>query len=143
MSQTYYRLKDHQRHQIEAYLKSGKRKSFIAEALDVSGSTIYRACKRNSSPTGIYHGSKAHLSSTKRKQRYCKPRSFDTHKRKLIKEYLLQEQWSPKQMVGYCKIKQIPMVSHERIYNISGTIKLLEVIITNIYAINSNIEKDL
>ena len=96
MSQTYYQLKAHQRHQIEAYLKSGKSKSFIAEALAVSVSTIYRECKRNSSPKGIYHGSKAHLSSTKRKQRYCKSRSFDTHKRKLIKEYLLQEQWSPK-----------------------------------------------
>ncbi len=59
---------------------------------------------------------KAHLSSTKRKQRYCNPRSFDTHKRKLIKEYLLQEQWSPKQIVGHCKIKQMPMVSHERSY---------------------------
>ena len=32
------------------------------------------------------------------------------------KNYLLQEQWSPKQIVGYCKIKQIPMVSHERSY---------------------------
>ena len=96
MSQTYYQLKAHQRHQIEAYLKSGKRKSFIAEALDVSGSTIYRACKRNSSPKGNYHAAKAHLSSTKRKQRYCKPRSFDTHTRKLIKAYLLQEHWSPK-----------------------------------------------
>ena len=52
MSQTYYQLKAHQRHQIEAYLKSGKRKSFIAEALDVSVSTIYRECKRNSSPKG-------------------------------------------------------------------------------------------
>ena len=69
MSQTYYQLKAHQRHQIEAYLKSGKRKSFIAEALAVSVSTIYRECKRNSSPKGIYHGSKAHLSSTKRKKR--------------------------------------------------------------------------
>ena len=64
MSQTYYQLKAHQRHQIEAYLKSGKSKSFIAEALAVSVSTIYRECKRNSSPR-----SKAHLSSTKRKQR--------------------------------------------------------------------------
>ncbi len=116
MSQTYYQLKDHQRYQIAAYLKSGKRKGFIAEALDVSGSTIYRECKRNSSPKGIYHASTAHLSSTKRKKRYCKSRSFATHTRKLIKEYLLQEQWSPKQIVGYGKIKQIPMVSHERIY---------------------------
>ncbi len=33
MSQTYYQLKAHQRYQIEAYLTSGKRKSFIAEAL--------------------------------------------------------------------------------------------------------------
>ncbi len=54
MSQTYYQLKAHQRDHIEAYLKSGKRKSFIAEALDVSGSTIYREFKRNSSPKGIY-----------------------------------------------------------------------------------------
>ena len=69
MGQKYYQLKTHQRYQIEAYLKSGKSKSFIAEALDVSGSTIYRECKRNSSPKGIYHGSKAHLSSTKRKKR--------------------------------------------------------------------------
>ncbi len=69
MSQTYYQLKDHQRHQIEAYLISGKSKSFSAEALDVSGSTIYRECKRNSSPKGIYQASKAHLSSTKRKKR--------------------------------------------------------------------------
>ena len=53
MSQKYYQLKDHQRYQIETYLKSGKRKSFIAEALAVSGSTIYRECKRNSSPKGI------------------------------------------------------------------------------------------
>ncbi len=69
MSQKYYQLKAHQRHQIEAYLTSGKRKSFIVVALDVPVSTIYRACKRNNSPKGIYHAAKAHLSSTKRKQR--------------------------------------------------------------------------
>lgn len=116
MSQTYYQLKDHQRYQIEAFLKAGKSKSFIAVSIGVSVSTIYRECKRNSSPTGIYDASKALASSRKRKLRYCKARSFDLEKKSLIKDYLLKEQWSPKQIVGYCRREHIPMVSHERIY---------------------------
>ena len=116
MSRTYTQLKDVQRYQIEAHLKVGKSKPFIAESLGVSVSTIYRECKRNSSPTKRYQASKAHRASRKRKERYVKPRTFDSEKRKLIKHYLLEEQWSPKQIAGYCKEKQIPIVSHERIY---------------------------
>lgn len=116
MSQTYFQLKDHQRYQIEAYLKSGKSKTYIALSIGVSVSTIYRECNRNSSPKGIYDASKALASSRKRKLRYYKARSFDLEKKNLIKGYLLLEQWSPKQIVGYCRREHIPMVSHERIY---------------------------
>lgn len=116
MSQAYFQLKDHQRYQIEAFLKVGKSKSFIADAIGVSVSTIYRECKRNCSLKGIYDASKAHASSRKRKLRYCKPRSFNLEKKNRIKDYLLKEQWSPKQIVGYCRREHIPMVSHERIY---------------------------
>ncbi len=116
MSRKYTQLKDIQRYQIETYLKVGKSKPFIAEMLGVSVSTIYRECKRNSSARGLYQASKAHRASCNRKERYVKPRTFDTEKRNLIKYYLLEEQWSPKQIEGYCKENKIPMVSHERIY---------------------------
>lgn len=143
MSQKYYQLKDNQRYQIEAYLKSGKSKSFIAAQIGVSASTIYRECKRNSSLKGIYTGYKVHLSSKKCKERYCKSRSFDTHKRGLIKEYLLEEQWSPKQIVGYCKLKQVPMVSNERIYQYIRENKACGGDYYKHLRHNSSIEKDL
>ena len=116
MSRKYYQLKDHQRYQIDAFLEVGKSKSFIADKLGVSISTIYRECKRNSCLSGKYDAHKADLLAKNRKRRYCKPRSFDTDQKKLVKKYLLEEQWSPKQIVGYCKNKNIPIVSHERIY---------------------------
>ncbi len=33
-----------------------------------------------------------------------------------MREKIEQEQWSPEQIVGYCKSHNIPMVSHQRIY---------------------------
>ena len=35
---------------------------------------------------------------------------------KFVREKIEQEQWSPEQIVGYCKSQDIPIVSHERIY---------------------------
>ena len=58
----------------------------------------------------------AQMLSDERKERYGRGRRFTGDKQQRIKKYLEQEQWSPKQIVGYCSANNIPMVSHERIY---------------------------
>ncbi len=116
MNLTYKQLNEYQRYQIEAYLISGKSKMYIADQLGVNASTIYRELNRNSSKRGKYKASRAHLHAGERKNRYVSPRAFTVNEKRLIDHYLIQEQWSPKQIVGFCRLNQIPMVSHERIY---------------------------
>jgi len=105
-----------QRYQIEAYLKAGKSKDFIAKELSFDRSSIYREIKRNTRKHGTYHAAYAQMLCNERKERLKRKRAFDQTKEALIKEYISQEQWSPKQIVGYCRNNNIPMVSHERIY---------------------------
>ena len=50
------------------------------------------------------------------KERCCRGRKLTKDKQQRVKKYLKQEQWSPKQVVGYCRVNNIPMVSHELIY---------------------------
>jgi transposase, IS30 family len=105
-----------QRYQIEAYLKAGKSKEFIATQLSVHKSTLYREIKRNSTLGGYYIAPFAQVYCNDRKERLKRIRTFDPTKEKLIREFIEQEQWSPEQIVGYCRKNNIPMVSHERIY---------------------------
>lgn len=105
-----------QRYQIEAYLKAGMSKDFIAFELSIDRSSIYREVKRNSRKTGAYSASYAQMLCNERKERLKRKRSFDQAKEKLITVYIEKEQWSPEQIVGYCKKKGVDMVSHERIY---------------------------
>jgi IS30 family transposase len=105
-----------QRYQIEAYLKSGMSKDFIANALSKDRSNIYREIARNSKKRGSYNAAYAQMLCEERKERLKRNRTFDQNKKELINEYVGKKQWSPKQIVGYCKAKGIPMVSHERIY---------------------------
>jgi len=105
-----------QRYQIEAYLKAGKSKDFIAVDLAIHRSNIYREVKRNSKKRGYYSASFAQLLCDERKERLKRKRTFDLIKQKLVKHYIEQEQWSPEQIVGYCKKERTDMVSHERIY---------------------------
>ena len=109
-------LTKEQRYQIKAYLNCGKSKLFIAEALKVNKTTIYREIKRNSRKRGSYDPSFAQELSTERKERFANNRKFTPSVKKYVKEKIEQEQWSPEQIVGYCKSQNIPMVSHERIY---------------------------
>lgn len=104
-----------QRYQIEAYLKANVSKDLIADELGVHRSSIFREINRNKSSKGVYLAKKANETSLERKDRFIAKRSFDANCQKKIETYL-NEQWSPKQIVGYCKRKGIPMVSHERIY---------------------------
>ena len=105
-----------QRYLIEAYLKAGKSKEFIASELGVHKSSIYREVKRNAKKRGSYKASHADIQSQERKERFSCNRSFDLNIERFVKKHIEEEQWSPEQIVGYCRKKNIPMVSHERIY---------------------------
>jgi len=105
-----------QRYEIKAYLKCNKSKEFIAKALKVDRSTIYREIKRNSTKTGKYNPDFADELYQERKERFKRERKFTEPVKQLIDKYITQEQWSPEQITGYCKENNIPMVSPERIY---------------------------
>ncbi len=109
-------LTKEQRYQLEAYLKCKKSKTFIAEAIGVDSSTIYRELKRNSRKRGNYNAAFAQELAEEKKERFKRIRIFTNQVENLVIEYISQEQWSPEQIVGYCKTQDIPMVSHERIY---------------------------
>ena len=109
-------LTKEQRYQIKAYLNCGTSKLFIAEALKVNKTTIYREIKHNSKKQGSYNPDFAHELYGERKERFASNRKFTSSIEKYVKILIVQEQWSPEQIVGYCKSHEIPMVSHQRIY---------------------------
>lgn len=104
-----------QRYVIEAYLKIGKSKTFIAKEISVHRSTLYREFKRNQTKTGKYSAKLAHEYACERKDRFIAYRTFDEHCRRFVEKHL-REYWSPEQIVGYCESHDINMVSVERIY---------------------------
>jgi len=105
-----------QRYQIQAYLRLGKSKDFIAKELEVDRSSIYREVKRNSKQRGQYNAAHAQMLCEERKERFKRSRRFEQSKENLIRKLIEQEQWSPEQIVGYCQAEGIEMVSTERIY---------------------------
>jgi len=109
-------LTKEQRYQLDTYLKCEKSKRFIAEAIGVCPSTIYRELKRNSTKRGKYNAAFAQELAEEKKERFKRIRLFTNQVEHLVIKYISQEQWSPEQITGYCKTQDIPMVSHERIY---------------------------
>jgi len=105
-----------QRYQIEAYLKTGKSKSFIAQELSLHPSSIYNEVKRNAQKRGGYNAQYAQELANERKERLNRSRKFSKKIERKVRLFIEKEQWSPKQIVGHCKKQGIPMVSHERIY---------------------------
>lgn len=112
----YKHLTSSQRYEIAAYLKCNKSQKFIAEQIGVSESCISRELKRNKLKKGCYNPQKAQESAKIRKERFCKNRRFTKAVKHFVDEKLTREQWSPEQIVGYCKKHKINTVSTERIY---------------------------
>lgn len=108
-------LTTEQRYQIEAYLKLGASKDFIAKELEVDRSTIYREVKPNQNKRGTYSAKQADEFYRDRKDRFIGYRTFTPSCEKLVVE-MLKKEWSPEQIKGYCARNNLPMVSHERIY---------------------------
>lgn len=104
-----------QRYQIEAYLKLKVSKEMIAKEIGIDRSSVYREICRNKLKSGRYSAKKAHEYSVDRKDRFSVNRKFTDECKKIVNEFL-KEDWSPKQIVGYCIKNSFPIVSHERIY---------------------------
>jgi IS30 family transposase len=116
MQKKYSHLNQGQRHRISALERSGHSISFIADHLGVSKSTVSRELKRNARKFGSYNADCAQEMANERKERFALNRKFTPCMEKLIREKLAQEQWSPEQIKGYYNKNNIPMISHERIY---------------------------
>ena len=108
-------LTKEQRYVIQALNKLKVSKIKIAQEIGVHKSTIYRELKRNSGKRS-YQAQRAQMYANERKERFCANRKFTADIKKLVVEYITKEQWSPEQIVGYCKKEGIKMVSVERIY---------------------------
>ncbi|KAA6320922.1 hypothetical protein EZS27_029365 [termite gut metagenome] len=106
-----------QRYQIQSLLQVGTSKKKIAELVNTSVSTVYREIVRNKSKRG-YTAAYAQEECDLRKERYKGKRRLTPEMERAIKKQLTTDQWSPQQICGRAKIQGLPMVSHERIYQL-------------------------
>ena len=112
----YNHISRTQRIELATLHRNGYSVNQISKQLKLHRSTVYRELKRNSRPRGSYEAYYANNLSEIRKERFAKNRKFTSKMIILIKEKLENQQWSPEQINGYCIQNNIPMVSHERIY---------------------------
>jgi IS30 family transposase len=89
----------------------------IAEIVGVSQSTISRELKRNSTDKGHYLPDKAHEKALERRARSTSNRALDPILVWRIKEMIINDQWSPKQISGVLGREGVN-VSYQTIYNI-------------------------
>ena len=96
--------------------KQGFQQKEIAETINKDKSVVSRELGRNRNKHGAYSYSHAQMLTDVRKERLRKPRTFTGEVKNRINRYMRQYQWSPEQIVGYCKLKGYNMISIERIY---------------------------
>jgi IS30 family transposase len=104
-----------QRYAIEHMLKEKHSKKSIITTLGLVESTFYRELKRNSKKR-VYNAHYANMLAEERRKTGHYKTVFNSGMEKTIKDKLENHQWSPEQIVGWCKTRNIKMVSHERIY---------------------------
>ena len=88
-------------------------KTQISKELGVDRSTIYRELDRNSNRNSkAYDPKLAHQKYKKRMREKPKHIRFTDEMKQLARDKLAL-QWSPEQIVGWCRRLGIPMVSHD------------------------------
>ena len=105
-----------QRYTISVMLNQGTKPKDIAKFIGKDKSSIYREINRNKDKrNGVY---KSQLAENKCRERHkVKPkrkRFTSAIKTKVVE--LISEDYSPEQVVGFCKKEEIACVSHETIY---------------------------
>ena len=99
-----------QRNQIQVLLQTKTPVKTIAHLVDTDKSTLYREIRRNKLKRP-YFAPLAQQLCSERKERFGRGRKLTTAMEKVIVEMLNKEQWSPKQIVGHCRLNHTPMVS--------------------------------
>ena len=85
--------------------------------MGISQSTLSRELKRNGSPSGKYVWFKAHDKAMERRKRSTSNAALAPELVWRIKQAIIGEQWSPRQISGALKREGVS-VSHQSIYNI-------------------------
>ena len=113
----YKQLTSEQRSQIFALLQRKSPRKEIVRIVGISQSTLSRELKRNSSPSGKYVWFKAHDKAMERRKRSVSNAALSPELVWRIKQIIIEEQWSPRQISGALKNEGVS-VSHQSIYNI-------------------------
>lgn len=113
----YKQLTSEQRSQIFALLQRKSPRKEIARIVGISESTLSRELRRNSSASGNYIWFKAHDKAMARRSRTTTNARLGEPLVWRIKQLILEEEWSPRQISG-CLGKEGIRVSHQTIYNI-------------------------
>ena len=104
-----------QRYAIEHMLKDKYPKKSIISTIGLVESTFYHELKRNCKKR-VYNAKHANMLAEERRKTGHNKTVFTSGMEKTIKNKMENHQWSPEQIVGWCKARNIKMVSHERIY---------------------------
>lgn len=112
-------LSERQRYEISALLRAHHSKSEIAVLVGVHKSTITRELKRNGYlGTSTYYASFAQRKADQRRRLRTSNYKKTTPKSvfEIARRFIVDEQYSPEQVVGYCRLHGIRMCSHETLY---------------------------
>jgi IS30 family transposase len=105
-----------QRYTISQLKKAGEKQTRIAQIIGKDKSVVSRELRRNCDKrSGEYRAELAQQKCTKRHKEKRKKVKFDSAMQKLVKD-LIEEDYSPEQVVGYLSKQGISIVSVERIY---------------------------
>ena len=109
-------LTKEQRYVISCLLAKGKKQKEIADTIGKDKSVISREINRNKDQrSGLYNDDLANRKYISRQKDKPKRKRFTPEIKRYV-ENLLNEDYSPEQIVGVSKAQQIYCVSHERIY---------------------------
>lgn len=111
----YHQLTREQRYAIYLGLQAGKSFSAIARQIDVHKSTVSREVRRNSNRFGKYGWTAADERSLSRRGHLPGNRSVSRETLRAALKLLREEDWSPRQISGYLRLRGIG-ISHESIY---------------------------
>ncbi len=114
----YHQLTSEQRSQIFALLQKKTSGKEIAGIVGTSQATLSREIIRNSTPSGKYIWIKARGMAMRRRKRTVTNAGLPDGLLWRIKEYITNDQWSPRQISGYLHKNEGIRVSHQSIYNI-------------------------
>lgn len=112
----YKHLTREQRYTISQCLRKVLKQKEIAELIGVSPSTISRERRRNATKRGCYNHEHAQMLAQENSACSAKNKSTSGWIKGIVLKMLLEEQWSPQQIVGWLKKEKDICLSHEAIY---------------------------